>query len=273
LRQDLTETEKRAVREFTERIAAAFPDRLKLSRLFGSRARGDGDPDSDLDLLLVLDKNEGAIDQEISEAMAEVNCEYGTLIAPISFDEEELHNLTYRQFRLIHEAVRDGIDFWRAPHLEEGGSDFLGKVLEENATNRGKEKGIERMMREQIRTEVEEGKECLQAAKVLANGNLYSHAVSKAYFAMFHLCEALLLSRKIERRKHAKLIGAFHKQFRKEGLFDEDLHGLLDRAYKDRQKADYKMFKFDESHAEARIAEAEEFIVKIERVLRKEDFI
>jgi len=90
---------------------------------------------------------------------------------------------------------------------------------------------------------------------------------------MFHLSQAILLSRKIERRKHSQLIGAFYHQFRKSGEIENKFHRMLDKAYEDGQKADYKRFKFSKEEAEKRFNEAQTFIKRIEELLKNGGFL
>jgi len=54
MRKRLTKTERQTVQEFVDALATAFPERIKLMRLFGSRARSQGNEQSDLDLLIVV---------------------------------------------------------------------------------------------------------------------------------------------------------------------------------------------------------------------------
>ena len=271
MRKKLTGTERQAVQEFVDALVTAFPERIKLARLFGSRARGEGDKESDLDLLIVVDKEDEKLDDKIIDLMGEIGGKYIQLIAPLTISSYELENLNYQLYRLLMEVRGGGIDFWRSPGMSEDGGRFIEKVVDINIKKRGD--GMERMIKEQITAEVKEGRESLRASRVLIDHDLYSDGVSKAYFAMFHLSQAILLSRKIERRKHSQLIGAFHYQFRKSGEIANKFHRILDKAYEDRQKADYKRFKFSKEEAEKRFNEAQVFIKRIEELLKKEGFL
>jgi len=271
MRKKLTKTERQAVQEFVDALVTAFPERIKLMRLFGSRARGEGDKESDLDLLIVVDKEDEKLDDKIIDLMGEIGEEYIQLIAPLTISSYELENLNYQLYRLLMEVRGGGIDFWRSPGMSEDGGRFIEKVVDTNIKKR--DDGMERMIKEQIAAEVREGRESLRASRVLIDHDLYSDGVSKAYFAMFHLSQAILLSRKIETRKHSQLIGAFHHQFRKSGEIENKFHRMLDKAYEGRQKADYKRFKFSKEEAEKRFNEAQTFIERIEGLLKKEGFL
>ena len=266
MRKKLTKTERQAVQEFVDALVTAFPERIKLMRLFGSRARGEGDKESDLDLLIVVDKEDEKLDDKIIDLMGEIGGKYIQLIAPLTISSYELENLNYQLYRLLMEVRGGGIDFWRSPGMSEDGGRFIEKVVDTNIKKR--DDGMERMIKEQIAAEVREGRESLRASRVLIDHDLYSDGVSKTYFAMFHLSQAILLSRKIETRKHSQLIGAFHHQFRKSGEIENKFHRMLDKAYEGRQKADYKRFKFSKEEAEKRFNEAQTFIERIEGLLK-----
>ncbi|MFQ6066152.1 MAG: HEPN domain-containing protein [bacterium] len=266
MRKKLTKTERQAVQEFVDALATAFPERIKLMRLFGSRARGQRGEQSDLDLLIVVDKEDEKLDDKIIDLMGKIGGKYIQLIAPLTVSNHELENLNYQLYRLLMEVRHAGIDFWRSPDMPEEGGCFIEKVVDINIKKGGD--GMKRMIREQIAAEVREGRESLRASRVLIDHDLYSDGVSKAYFAMFHLSQAILLSRRIERKKHSQLIGAFHHQFRKSGEIENKFHRGLDKAYEDRQKADYKRFKFSKEEAEKRFSEAQAFIERIEELLK-----
>lgn len=266
MRKRLTKTERRTVQEFVDALATAFPERIKLMRLFGSRARSQGNEQSDLDLLIVVDKEDEKLNDKIIDLMGKIGGKYIQLIAPLTISSHELENLNYQLYRLLMEVRHAGIDFWRSPGMSEDGGRFIEKVVDISIKKKGD--GMKRMIREQIAAEVKEGKESLRASRVLIDHNLHSDGVSKAYFAMFHLCQAILLSRKIERKKHSQLIGAFHHRFRKSKEIENKFHRMLDKAYENRQKADYKRFKFSKEEAEMGFSEAQAFIKRIEELLK-----
>lgn len=54
----LSAKEGEALVELRDRLVDALKDRLRLIRLYGSKARGDASKDSDIDVLVVVDKDD-----------------------------------------------------------------------------------------------------------------------------------------------------------------------------------------------------------------------
>jgi len=72
---------------------------------------------------------------------------------------------------------------------------------------------------QQLQAMVEKGKRALKAAQEhLANGDT-DFASSKAYYAVFHLMQAALLTKGKTYSKHAGVISGFSEQFIKLGTF------------------------------------------------------
>ena len=63
--------------------------------------------------------------------------------------------------------------------------------------------------------------------------------VSRCYYAMFFMAEAVLLSRGLSASSHKGVISLFGAQFVKAGIFDRDLGKALNDAYDKRLVGDY----------------------------------
>lgn len=79
----------------------------------------------------------------------------------------------------------------------------------------------------------------IEAAELLRVQKLYGFAVSRAYYAMFYLAEALLLSKGLAFSKHSAVIAAFGEHFAKPKVFDPMFHQHLIEAFEKRQIGDY----------------------------------
>ncbi|ODS34086.1 MAG: hypothetical protein SCARUB_00759 [Candidatus Scalindua rubra] len=70
-----------------------------------------------------------------------------------------------------------------------------------------------------IKVRIESSIEDLETAKELLDLKRYRDAVNRAYYAIFSITNAVLLTKKIERSKHAGVEAAFIQHFVKEGVF------------------------------------------------------
>ena len=118
---------------------------------------------------------------------------------------------------------------------------------------------------------VQKGHRSLEAARrLLAEGD-YDFAVSRAYYAMFYLAEALLLARNLTFSKHSAVIAAFGQHFVKTGLFAAEHHDALRTAFDERNVGDYAyQTPFPQETAQRLLTRAEAFISEAEAYLRTE---
>ena len=79
----------------------------------------------------------------------------------------------------------------------------------------------------------------LAAAKQLLKSDDYDFAVSRAYYAMFYVTEAVLLTKNLAPSKHSALVSLFYEHFIRPGIFDKSLHKDLHDAFELRQQGDY----------------------------------
>lgn len=68
----------------------------------------------------------------------------------------------------------------------------------------------------------------IDAAKLLVSEEFYDFAVSRAYYAMFYIAEAILLDDELNYSKHSAVIAAFGKHFVKNKSCACSLPSLLD---------------------------------------------
>ena len=68
----LPELEENILNELKESLLKRFPGRIKLIRLFGSKARGDYDEESDTDLLIIVDEADPYLIREINYIYYEI---------------------------------------------------------------------------------------------------------------------------------------------------------------------------------------------------------
>lgn len=118
---------------------------------------------------------------------------------------------------------------------------------------------------------VDKGRRSLAAARRDYGSGDYDLAVSRAYFAMFHLAVAALRTKGGgEYRRHAGVIAAFREQFVAQGVFSPELHVALNRAFTERNVSDYR-YEREVPAATARriLDDAARFVDEVETYLRR----
>jgi uncharacterized protein (UPF0332 family) len=98
------------------------------------------------------------------------------------------------------------------------------------------------------------------AARRLLEAGDHDFAVSRAYYAMFYVARALLLSRDIRRSKHSGVLAAFASEFVRTGELPAELFALLRAGFEDRGESDYELAAISEDQARAGIEGAQRFV-------------
>lgn len=80
----------------------------------------------------------------------------------------------------------------------------------------------------------------IKAAETLFKKGFFSFTASRAYYAMFYIAEALLLSKSLSYSAHGAVISAFGKYFSKTDLVDKKFHRYLIEGFEIRQVGDYE---------------------------------
>ena len=94
-------------------------------------------------------------------------------------------------------------------------------------------------MKDELKAMLAQSEEKLRAAKLLLEGRAWADVVSRAYYAAFHAVSAALLSKGMTFSSHAKVLGAFNKEFIRSGIFPGEFTTVLTRLFEDRQSGDY----------------------------------
>jgi uncharacterized protein (UPF0332 family) len=109
----------------------------------------------------------------------------------------------------------------------------------------------------------------LRSARVLLADGDYDSAVSRAYYAMFYVAEALLLSKGLAYSKHSAVIAAFGKEFAKTGELSAEFHAHLREAAEARNISDYQTVShITEETALQHISRADELLAVAEPILK-----
>ncbi|RJR35387.1 MAG: HEPN domain-containing protein [Deltaproteobacteria bacterium] len=84
-----------------------------------------------------------------------------------------------------------------------------------------------------------QAQESLAAAKTLNREGFYGFAAARAYYVMFYVAEAFLLSKSLSFNKHSAVISAFGEHFAKTGIVPREYHRFLLRGLQVRHAGDY----------------------------------
>lgn len=116
-------------------------------------------------------------------------------------------------------------------------------------------------MTEEIIALLNKAEESTEAAKLLLSKEHCGFAAARAYYAMFYVAEALLLSEGLVFSKHSGVIAALGEHFAKTNLIDAKFHRYLIDAYDYREIGDYEPIeRISRETAERTIAQAKEFL-------------
>jgi uncharacterized protein (UPF0332 family) len=117
---------------------------------------------------------------------------------------------------------------------------------------------------------IERAKRYLKSAEILLKDGDYESSVSRAYYAMFYLAQAILLTKNLSFSSHKGVISAFGEHFVKTGLFPREMGRELNRAFAKRQIGDYEYtFVVSQAEAEQILQSARKFMDAINRWLNK----
>ena len=120
-----------------------------------------------------------------------------------------------------------------------------------------------------IEVRLDSAQEDIQTAKELLNLGRHRAVVNRAYYAIFGVTTALLLTKKIERSKHSGVESAFIQHFIKTGIFEIEYGRIFDYIRKKREESDYSArIIIDKKTAEKIVSDAEKFIARITGYLK-----
>ena len=94
--------------------------------------------------------------------------------------------------------------------------------------------------------------------------------VSRCYYAMFFIAEAVLLTKNLSARSHKGVISLFGEHFVKTGIFDRVLGKALNDAYDKRLIGDYGIgIIVTEKEARDMLKTAKNFVQNLKRYLER----
>ena len=95
------------LRFFKDAVSDKLGHRLRQVVLFGSRARGDATDESDYDLLVVMDKVDSTVTNQIDEIVGQALLEYGAVLSAFPIAENDRARRKYSP--LLINVAREGV--------------------------------------------------------------------------------------------------------------------------------------------------------------------
>lgn len=127
---------------------------------------------------------------------------------------------------------------------------------------------MEPAIKELIKGYMEKAQKKLEVAKRLFESEDYEDAVSRAYYAVYHATQALLLTEGEKAETHKGVVTLFGLLFVKTGKFKKNLGKYLANLKDDRESGDYEVFSYiDKETAESALNEATEFLMESKKYL------
>lgn len=128
---------------------------------------------------------------------------------------------------------------------------------------------MEQTIKELIKGYMEKAEKKLEVARKLFKTGDYEDAVSRAYYAVYHATQALLLSEGEKAETHKGVVTLFGLLFVKTGKFKRNLGKYLANLKDDKESGDYEVFSYiDRETAETALEEATEFLAESKKYLK-----
>jgi uncharacterized protein (UPF0332 family) len=128
--------------------------------------------------------------------------------------------------------------------------------------------------RENLVIEVEKADASLRAADLCLHAGLFDDAVSRAYYAAFHMVQALLLTLGLESRTHGGAHDLFYVQFVRTGQIAPHVAKRFAALQKFREQADYaRAFHFTGDDAREEVTSARAICVELRARLVNDGWI
>ncbi|MBN1524331.1 MAG: HEPN domain-containing protein [Spirochaetales bacterium] len=97
---------------------------------------------------------------------------------------------------------------------------------------------------------LKKAREKLKTALIDMENKRFEDSISRSYYAVYHAISACLLSKDLVFSSHNQTIGAFNKEFIRQGIFKKEFTKIIQSMFEDRQSGDYDAyFESDEGQA------------------------
>lgn len=123
--------------------------------------------------------------------------------------------------------------------------------------------------RELIKVRLERAEEDIKTASELLSLKRYRAAINRAYYSLFSITTAMLLTKKLERSKHAGVEAAFNQYFIKNKIIEVEYGKIFDYVRRKREESDYNAkIIIDKGTAEKIMKDSKKFIRRMKEYFK-----
>lgn len=126
----------------------------------------------------------------------------------------------------------------------------------------------------EIASLIQRAERYLRSAEMLLKEGDYESSVSRTYYAMFYLAQAMLITKDLSFSSHKGVLSAFAEHFIKTDIFPWEMGRELNRAFEKRQLGDYEYtFVISEQEAEKILTKGREFAENIINYVKEKKIV
>ncbi|MBI5665649.1 MAG: HEPN domain-containing protein [Nitrospirae bacterium] len=123
--------------------------------------------------------------------------------------------------------------------------------------------------RELIKVRLDRAEEDIKTARELLSLKRYRAAINRAYYSLFSITTAMLLTKKLERSKHAGVEAAFNQYFIKSKVIEVEYGKIYDYVRRKREESDYNAkIVIDKETADKIVQDSKKFIRRMKEYLK-----
>lgn len=123
--------------------------------------------------------------------------------------------------------------------------------------------------RELIKVRLEKAEEDIETAEELLSLKRYRAVVNRAFYALFSITTAVLLTKKLERSKHSGIEAAFNQYFIRNKIIEVEYGKIFDYVRRKREECDYNAkIIIDKETAENVVKDSRKFIRRMKEYLK-----
>jgi uncharacterized protein (UPF0332 family) len=128
---------------------------------------------------------------------------------------------------------------------------------------------LDEKTRELIKVRLEKAEEDIKTARELLSLKRYRAAVNRAYYSLFSITTAVLLTKKLERSKHSGIEAAFNQYFIRNKIIEVEYGKIFDYVRRKREECDYNAkIIIDKETAENIVKDSRKFIRRMKEYFK-----